>query len=145
MFIYNLVNNKIDIKKFSCNFHLASFYLVNSFFWQSERESTQLASLLFVWKTCFGRSCRLQKLFCTDTDFTEQAFSHVERHAYEVFIVEIYRIHPSFSTAVWNIWSQKWKYLMGKRKTLFQRVFFQINRLLVFWLSCSRSISEASI
>ena len=25
----------------------------------------------------------------TDTDFTEQAFSHVEKHAYEVFIVEI--------------------------------------------------------
>ena len=37
---------------------------------------------------CFGRSCRLQKLFCTDTDFTDQAFSHVERHAYELFIVE---------------------------------------------------------
>ena len=28
---YNLVNNKIDSKKLSCNFHLASFYLVNSF------------------------------------------------------------------------------------------------------------------
>ena len=31
----------------------------------------------------------LQKLLCTGTDFTEQAFSHVERHAYEVFILEI--------------------------------------------------------
>ena len=34
-----LVNNKTDSKKLSCNFHLASFYLVNSFFRQSERES----------------------------------------------------------------------------------------------------------
>ena len=35
---YNLVNNKIDSKKLSCNFHLDSFYLVNRFFRQSERE-----------------------------------------------------------------------------------------------------------
>ena len=33
----HLINNKIDSKKLSCNFHLASFYLVNSFFRQSER------------------------------------------------------------------------------------------------------------
>ena len=33
------------------------------------------------------RSCRLQKLFCTDTDLTENAFSSVEREVYEVFIV----------------------------------------------------------
>ena len=39
MYKYNLVNNKIDSKKLSCNFHLASFYLVNSSFRQSERES----------------------------------------------------------------------------------------------------------
>ena len=45
----------------------------------------------------------VQKLFCTDTDFTDQAYSPVERHAYELFIVEIWRIHPSFSTVVWNI------------------------------------------
>ena len=37
---------------------------------------------------CFGRSCRLQKLFRTDANFKEQAFSHVERHAYEVIVVE---------------------------------------------------------
>ena len=36
-----------------------------------------------------AKACRLQKLFCIDTGFTEQAFSHVERRAYEVFIVEI--------------------------------------------------------
>ena len=35
-----------------------------------------------------GAGCKL-KLFCTDTDFTDQAYSHVERHAYELFIVEI--------------------------------------------------------
>ena len=29
------------------------------------------------------------KLFYTDTDFTDQAYSHVERHAYELFIIEI--------------------------------------------------------
>ena len=33
------INNKVDKKKLSCNFHLANFYLVNSFFSQSERES----------------------------------------------------------------------------------------------------------
>ena len=53
MYKYNLVNNKIDSKKlrltftlpeknYSCNFHLASFYLVNSFFRQSELESRKL-------------------------------------------------------------------------------------------------------
>ena len=44
--------------------------------------------------------------FCTGIDFSDQAYSHVERHAYELFVVEILRIHPSFSTAVWNIRSQ---------------------------------------
>ena len=41
---YNLVTNKIDSKKLSGNFHLANFYLVNSFFRQSERESSLLLS-----------------------------------------------------------------------------------------------------
>ena len=102
-------------------------------------EFRQLALFLFVWTTCFGRSCRLQKLFCTDTDFTEQAFSHVERHTYEVFIIGIWRIHPSFSTAVWNIWSWKWTFSVRKRKTPFQRVVFQISRPFIFWLSCCSS------
>ena len=35
---------------------------------------------------CFGRSYRLQKLFCTDTDLTEHAFSSVERDVHEVFM-----------------------------------------------------------
>ena len=34
---------------------------------------------------------------------------------------------------------------MRKRKTPFQRVVFQISRPFIFWLSCCRSISEASI
>ena len=39
----------------------------------------------------FGRSYRLQKLFYTDTDLTEQAFSSVERErdVYEIFTIEI--------------------------------------------------------
>ena len=44
LYKYNLVNNKIDSKKLSCNFHLGSFDLVNSFFFrQSERESVLLS------------------------------------------------------------------------------------------------------
>ena len=105
----------------------------------------QLASFLYVWTTCFGRSCRLQKLFCIDTDFTEQAFLHVERHAFEILIIEIWWIHPSFSSAVWNIWSRKWIFSVGKRKTPFQRVVFKISRPFIFWLSWWSSISEASI
>ena len=31
----------------------------------------------------------MQRLFCTDTDSTEQAFSRVERDVYEVFVIEI--------------------------------------------------------
>ena len=46
----------------------------------------QLALFSFVWTTCFGRICRL---FCTDTDFTEQGFLSVERDVYEIFIVGI--------------------------------------------------------
>ena len=48
----------------------------------------QLASLLFVSTTCFGETCRLQKLFSTDTDFTDQAYSHVERHAYDYLLLK---------------------------------------------------------
>ena len=52
---------------------------------KNKREDfTQLALFLFVWTTCFGRSCRLQKLFCTDIDLTEQEFSSVERDVYEI-------------------------------------------------------------
>ena len=96
----------------------------------------QLALFPFVWTTCFGRSR-------TDTDLTEQGFSSVERDIYEIFIIGIQRIHPSFSTAVWNLWSRKWTFSMGKSKTTFQRVVFQISRPFIFWLSCF--ISEASI
>ena len=46
MYKYNLVNNKIDIKNFSCNVHLANFYLVNSFFRQSEGKSNRWVSLV---------------------------------------------------------------------------------------------------
>ena len=31
----------------------------------------------------------MQKLFCTDTDLTEQSFSNVERDVYEILIVGI--------------------------------------------------------
>ena len=47
--------------------------------------------------------CKLQNLFCTNTDLTEQSFSNMERDVYEILIVGIWRIHPGFSTAVWNI------------------------------------------
>ena len=47
MYKYNLANNKIDSKKLSCNFHLASFYLVNSFFRQSEPESNGSSTILY--------------------------------------------------------------------------------------------------
>ena len=36
----HLLNRKLDGKKLSYNFHVDSFYLANSFFMQSEREST---------------------------------------------------------------------------------------------------------
>ena len=49
----------------------------------------QLASFLFVLTTRFGKSCRLQKLFCTETDLTDHVFSGLERDVYEVFIVQI--------------------------------------------------------
>ena len=43
--------------------------------YKNKREGfTQLALFLFVRTTCFGRRCRLQKLFCTDIDLTEQNF-----------------------------------------------------------------------
>ena len=57
---------------------------------KSKREDfTQLALFLFVWTTCFGWSRRLQKLFCTDIDLTEQEFSSMERDVYKLFIIEI--------------------------------------------------------
>ena len=37
----------------------------------------------------FGRSCRLQKLFCTDIDLTEQEFSNMKRDVHEILIVGI--------------------------------------------------------
>ena len=43
MYKYNLVNNRIDSKKLSCNFHFASFYLVNSF---SGKVNVSLALLI---------------------------------------------------------------------------------------------------
>ena len=45
----------------------------------------------------------MQKLFCTDIDLTEQEFSSLDKDIYKLFITEIYRIHPGFSTAVCNI------------------------------------------
>ena len=39
----------------------------------------QLALFLFVWTTCSGRSYRLQKLFCTDTDLKENRHFQVWR------------------------------------------------------------------
>ena len=88
--------------------------------------------ILFVWTTCFGRSCRLPVLFCTYIDWTEQALSSLDRDVYKIFIIGIWRIYPSFSTAVWNIWSRKWTFSMGKRKTPFQWVVFQISRPFIF-------------
>ena len=112
---------------------------VLSLFWDYFRIPL-LALILFVWTTCFGRSCRLQMLFCTDIDLTEQALSSLDRDVYKIFVIRIWRIHPSFSTAVWNISSRKWTFSMGKRKTSFQRVVFQISRPFVFWLFCCGSI-----
>ena len=37
---------------------------------------------------CFGRICRLQKLFCTDIDLTEQEFSSLERDVNKLFIIK---------------------------------------------------------
>ena len=49
----------------------------------------QLGFFVFVSTTCFGRSCKMQKLFCTDIDLTEQEFSSVDRNVYEIFVTEI--------------------------------------------------------
>ena len=49
----------------------------------------QLALFLFVWTTCFGRSYKLQKLFCTDIDLTEQEFPSLDRDVYKLFITGI--------------------------------------------------------
>ena len=48
----------------------------------------QLGLFLFVWTTCFDRSCRLQRLFCTDIELTEQEFSSVDRNVYKIFVTE---------------------------------------------------------
>ena len=40
---------------------------------------------------------------CTDIDLTEQALSNLDRDVYKIFVIGIWRFHPSFSTAVWNI------------------------------------------
>ena len=41
--------------------------------------------------------------FCTDIDLTEYALSSLYRDVYKIFVIGIWRIHPSFSIAVWNI------------------------------------------
>ena len=46
-------------------------------------------------------------LFCTDIDLTREALSSVARDVYKIFIIRIWRIRPSFSTAVLKIGSQK--------------------------------------
>ena len=81
-------------------------------------------------------------VFCNDIDLTEQALSSLDIDVFKIFIIGIWRIHPSFSTAVW---SRKGTFAMGKTKTPFQRVVFKISRPFIFWLSCCTSISEASI
>ena len=57
---YNLANNKIDSKKLSCNFHLASFYLVNSFFRQSERESSSYHLIITVTNVDFTKNFTIE-------------------------------------------------------------------------------------
>ena len=42
------INNKIDSKKLSCNFHLASFYLVNSFFRVCEPEFSYIIDFRYL-------------------------------------------------------------------------------------------------
>ena len=57
---------------------------------KTKREDfTQLALFLFARTTCFGISCKLQKLFCTDIDLTEQEVSSFDRDLYKLCITEI--------------------------------------------------------
>ena len=43
--------------------------------------------------------------FCTDIDLIEHAFSSLDRDVCKIFVIGIWRIHPSSSTVVcnWNI------------------------------------------
>ena len=75
----------------------------------------QFALFSFVWTTCFGRSCRLQKLFCTDTDLTEQSLSNMERHVYEILIVEIEQIHPELQFGTYEVESEHFRWEKEKR------------------------------
>ena len=47
-------------------------------------------------------------LFCTDIGLTEQALSSLDGDVYKIFIIGIWRIHPTFSTAVWHfqVWME---------------------------------------
>ena len=51
----------------------------------------------------FAEAAGCKCYFCTDIDVTEQALSSLDKHVYKAFVIGIWRIHPSFSTAVWNI------------------------------------------
>ena len=65
------------------------------------------------------------KAICTDTDLTEQGFSSVERDVYEIFIVGIWRIHPSFSTAVLKSMKPKVNIFDRKKKNAISTSGFQ--------------------
>ena len=53
---------------------------------------------------------RLQKLFCTDTDLTEQSFSNMERHVYENLIVGIEQIHPELQFGTYEVESEHFRW-----------------------------------
>ena len=57
-----------------------------------------------------GRSWRLQKLFCTDTDLTEQSFSNMEIHVYEILIVGIEQIHPELQFGTYEVESEHFRW-----------------------------------
>ena len=100
----------------------------------------QLASLLFVWTTYFGSSCRLQKLFCTDTDFTDQVYSHVERYAYELFMVWAPRALAQQKMP--GGWANKWWCLWGRAFASTYKVLTQHLGLKIKLSECPKGPGE---
>ena len=105
----------------------------------------QLALFLFVWTTCLAEVAGCKSYFALTLIWQNRHFQ-VWREMFTTYSsLEYSEFILSFSTVVWNIWSRKWTFSIGKRKTPFQRVVLKISRPFIFWLSCWCSISEASI
>ena len=72
---------------------------------------------------CFGRSCRLQTLFCTDTDLTEQAFSSVDRDVMKYSLLEYSKFILAFQLQFGTYEAESEHFLWEKEKRHFNEWF----------------------